>query len=213
MEELFTLENSFLKINNHRLSSIPSCGLALLQGGSFDYVLRISSDDKQYIHINCHRSVLTAHSSALRELISGDNFWDMDIKVRPGYVSAAIELVQYMYLKDPVLISQREKVIELCSLFGMPLDYFLIREAKLEKCNLYPFAAIRLVADDSTFVSPQDFLQHLRVERAKILCSLPIDTMKKRKHQVAQPPQRKRRKVPVAIQEPKRYNFRQRRCK
>ena len=85
-----------------------SCGAVLLKGpvDSFDYCLYIT-DTKKTIKIYCHRSVLLAHSVKMRELITSENFFDLTIEVKPGYLGSMIELLQFMYLKNIALISNR----------------------------------------------------------------------------------------------------------
>jgi hypothetical protein len=153
-----------------KLASIPSCGLALLRGplDSFDYVLRITSNEKTFVHINCHRCVLLAHSKKMSDLIRNENFWDMDIKVRPGYISAVIELIQYMYLKDISLVTEKSKILELCGLFEMPLDFFLIRTESLDYLNQYPTIQLNIEPDDSSCITTLDFLKRVTVEKAKL---------------------------------------------
>jgi hypothetical protein len=151
-----------------KLSNIPSCGLALLKGplNSFDYVLRITSNDQNFVHINCHRCVLLAHSATMSDLIRNENFWDMDIKVEPGYISATIELIQYMYLKDITLISNKAKVLELCALFEMPLDFFLIRTDGLDCLNTYPRIQLAIEFDKSNCLTMVDFLKKMKITSA-----------------------------------------------
>lgn len=161
------------KMKSHvdRTTSIPSCGLTLLSGpkNSFDYVLRITSDDQQFVQIHCHRCVLIAHSPQMASLINGENYFDMSLKVKFGYIGACLELIQYFYLKDPTLISEKEKILELCGLFEMSLDHFLIRENKLEAMNCYPMVTLNVVADQSSCVTSIDFLKCIEWEKAKVL--------------------------------------------
>jgi len=157
------------KPKSHTLN-IPSCGLTLLSGpkNAFDYVLRITSDDKQFVQINCHRCVLIAHSPQLGNLINGENFFDMSIKVKFGYIGACLELIQYFYLKDPSLISEKEKILELCGLFEMSLDHFLIRENKSETLDRYPMIKLNIMADESSSITTLDFLKCIEWKKAKL---------------------------------------------
>jgi len=150
------------------MSKVISCGQTLLRGpkNSFDYVLRITSDDVQVVQIHCHRCVLIAHSQRFSNLIYGDSFWDMDIKVKPGFVGAVIELIQYMYLKDIQLISEREKILELCSFLEMPLDHFLIRQLTTDP--IQNLTCLNIVSDGSCCISTLDFLKTLSFECAKL---------------------------------------------
>jgi hypothetical protein len=128
-----------------RLSLIPSCGLSLLKSprDTFDYVLFIT-DDTVTVKVLCHKCVLLSHSERLRELISGENYFDLDIKVKKGYISSLLELIQYMYLKDPMLISNSDKILELCGMFHMELDHFIIRTNKAVQLNTYPMTSVVL---------------------------------------------------------------------
>jgi hypothetical protein len=128
-----------------RLGLIPSCGLTLLKSpkDTFDYVLYIT-DDTVTVKVLCHKCVLLSHSERLRELISGENYFDLDIKVKKGYISSLLQLIQYMYLKDPMLISNSDKILELCGMFHMELDHFIIRTNKAVQLNTYPMTSIVL---------------------------------------------------------------------
>jgi hypothetical protein len=85
----------------------PSCGLTLLRAprSTRDYWLELTSHDEFSVTVHCHRCVLLAHATTLQEYLTGENYWNMSIKVKPGYVSAAAELIQFMYLKNPRLIT------------------------------------------------------------------------------------------------------------
>jgi len=131
-------------------------------------VVRITSNDKTFVQINCHRCVLLSHSKKMQTLINGENFWDMDIKVKPGFVAATIELIQYMYLKDISLISEKNKMLELCALFEMPLDYFLLRSDTLEQLNRYEIVQLNIQLDDSSCITTVDLLKRLTFEKAKL---------------------------------------------
>jgi len=110
------------------LRNIPSCGLTLLRSPpeAHDYVLKITCDDVHYVHINCHRCVLLAHSRKLQELITCENYYSLIIRVAPGYVGACVELLQYMYLRDISLITDKAKMLEMCGLFDMPSEFYLV---------------------------------------------------------------------------------------
>ncbi len=149
---------------------MESCGLRLLRGprNAFDYVLKITSDGKQFVNLACHRCVLIAHSAKFAELITSENYWDMEINVKPGYVSAVVELIQFMYLKDPRLLTQTQKVLELCGLFDMSSEHFAIRT----NAATGPEDWIRLVisADDSECITSADFLKIISVVKGRLPC-------------------------------------------
>ena len=158
----------------NRLANIPSCGLALLKGprNAFDYVLRLTSDDKQFVQIYCHRCVLITHSKKMSDLICNENFWDMDVKVKPGFLGAAVELIQYMYLRDITLISDKSKILELCAVFEMPLDFFLIQQNQAQALNATHHMKLQIVADESESVTSMDFLRGIQFLKAKLI---PVD--------------------------------------
>ena len=118
-----------------------SCGQTLLKGPKdiFDYCLYIT-DHKKTVKIYCHRSVLLSHSITMRNLIGAENFFDLTIEVKPGFLASMIELIQYMYLKNIALISNREKMLELCALLKMKKEYVLVNNSScilnLETCQL-----------------------------------------------------------------------------
>lgn len=150
--------------------SLPSCGLTLLRGprNAFDYRLSISSDEKHYVHIRCHRAVLISHSKRFDQLINAENYFELEIKVKPGYVGPMIELLQFMYLKDPALISSRDKVVELCGVCEMPLDHFFIRQ-HTDGTSPHRAVPLNIVADESASVTTEDWLHCLRFERARVV--------------------------------------------
>lgn len=125
---------------------VPSCGLTLLQGdkSEFDYVVYVT-DGFGSVKIPCHRCILTVHSERLRDLMKNENFFDMVIRVKPGYIGAVIELIQYMYLKDHTLISDSVKVLEICGMFHMKADHFMIRNRMVPSVtNQYDVVDVQL---------------------------------------------------------------------
>lgn len=146
----------------------PSCGLTLLRAprNTRDYWLEITSNDDFVVTVHCHRCVLLSHATELQVYLTGENFWNMSIKVDLGYVSAALELIQFMYLKDPKLITEKDKVLELCGHFGMSLDHFLIRhDHQLKPVNQYPTLRLVLTPDHTSEGRfSTDFLSFLKLE-------------------------------------------------
>lgn len=110
--------------------NIPSCGESLLKSpiNTFDYVLCIT-DGTVTVKVLCHKCVLLTHSPKLQELINNENFFDLEIEVKPGYITATLELIQYMYLKNPKLFTDQVKVLQVCGMFYMNQDYRLIRNS------------------------------------------------------------------------------------
>jgi hypothetical protein len=110
---------------------LSTCGETLLTApfDTFDYVLYITDGITRF-KVICHKCVLLAHSLKLRELINNENFFDLEIELNPGYIMPALELIQYMYLKNPKLISQVSKVLTLCCTFEMSKDYSAIRNCQ-----------------------------------------------------------------------------------
>jgi hypothetical protein len=135
--------------NNHSKRDI-SCGLALLRApkNCFDYILRIS-DGNITVKLFTHRCVLLSHGYKFNELINDENYFDMSIMVKKGFIGPCIELIQYMYLKDPRLITDKEKMLELCTLFEMPTVYSQIRNNDCPE-NPDKFDLIHLDIDDKT---------------------------------------------------------------
>lgn len=153
------------------LVSTPSCGLVMLRAplDTCDYVLNITTDDKQYVQIHCHKCVLKCHSKRLNDLMTGERFHESTIKVPKGYSGAFIELVQYMYLRDLTVISDRDKVKKLCAMLDMPYDIFIISKNKLRPINTYHSIQFNIVSDDSTCVGVFDFMQHVEFRNAKLV--------------------------------------------
>ena len=133
----------FSLMNESKHSLIPSCGVTLLRSSKkfCDYTLRLD-DGRAQVKIMCHRCVLMSHSHRLSTLMTSENYFDMRICVKPGYLSSAVELIQYMYLKDPTLLSEKGKILEICGLFHMSIDHFIISRNKLHKSNDYPITNI-----------------------------------------------------------------------
>ena len=149
------------------MTSVSSCGLTLLKApqDTFDYVLYLH-DRTQTIKIFCHRAVLLAHSIKMKELMTAENYFELTINVLPGYLGAAVELIQYLYLKDPTLITDEDKMLKMCALFGMPLDHYLIRSHQLEKVNEYDNIHIHFHPhpdEESEAKVTLEFLRSLRV--------------------------------------------------
>jgi len=153
-----------------KMTTVMSCGMALLRGprNSFDYTLFLTSDDIQFVRVYCHRAVLIAHSPQLSQIITGENYFESSIKLKVGYIGACLELLQYFYVKDPLLITQKDKVLELCALFEMDMDYFLIKNEKhthtVDTTNL----KLHFVADSSECVTCADFFKCLVMEKSKL---------------------------------------------
>jgi hypothetical protein len=103
-----------------------SCGLRLLSAPRecFDYCLYIT-DSKKIVKVYCHRSVLLAHSIRMRELITPENYFDLTITVLIGYVGSMLELIQFMYLKNTGLFTNREKILELCAVLKMKPEFVI----------------------------------------------------------------------------------------
>lgn len=161
------------------LRSLPSCGLSLLRApeDTFDYVLRVTTDDKHYARIHCHKAVLKAHSPRMRELMTADNYFQMEIKLSLGYMGAFIELIQYMYVRDITMISQKQKVLKLCAMFDMPLDIFLIRNDAIQPINTYRSVAFTIVNGPntaSTCITLLDFLAHIEFDGAEMVVAKDI---------------------------------------
>ena len=144
------------KIMSSRLGLIPTCGLALLSSPkeTFDFVLKVT-DGKQAAKVPCHRCVLVAHSLKLRDFITCENYFELTIKLLPGYIPALLELVQYMYLKDHTLITDIQKVLELCGTLHMKLDHFIVSRGKTEKLNQYPVVYHIHLQENTAAVLPE----------------------------------------------------------
>lgn len=155
------------------LVSTPSCGLTMLRAplDTCDYVLNVTSDDVQFLQIYCHKCVLKCHSTRFNDLMTGENFHEMVIKLPLGYSGAFIELIQYMYLRDITMISDPEKVKNLCAFFDMPADIFLIQKGKIAPINTYHSILFNIVSDNqnvSSCVGVFEFMQHIEFRNATL---------------------------------------------
>ncbi len=119
-----------------------SCGLRLLTAPieCFDYCLYIS-DSKKVVKVYCHRAILLSHSILMRELITSENYFDLTVSVEFGYISSMLELLQFMYLKNTGLLSNREKLLELCAMLKMKSEFVTVGNIQsnvidIESCQL-----------------------------------------------------------------------------
>jgi len=109
--------------------SIPSCGLVLIRSPG-DYWLTVFDGDESSsvrVTVRCHRAVLVAHSPVLRSLCTDSGYFEGEVKVPVGHVPATLELLQYMYLKDPALVHRKREVLDVACLLRMPHDHFYVR--------------------------------------------------------------------------------------
>jgi hypothetical protein len=114
------------KTNKNNMTSLPSCGYIMLTSpqDTFDFNLKIS-DGNVTILVKCHKAVLRSHSSLFRQEIYGENYFQLFLNVQPGCLAATIELIQYMYLKNPDLINSDSKLIaKQAGFLKMSMDYF-----------------------------------------------------------------------------------------
>lgn len=140
---------------------------------TFDYVLHITSNDQHFVRLHCHKAVLRCHSPRFSALMTGANYSELEVKLPQGFFGAFLELVQYMYLRDITLISHPQKVMQLCAMFDMPFDIFLIRTQGVAPINTYRSLAFSLVSDGeprevSTCITALDFLRHVEFHQAHL---------------------------------------------
>lgn len=146
------------------ISTIPSCGTTLLQAhrDTFDYVLTVYDSQKK-VTVFVHRCVLLAHSKKMRELINDENYFSMSIKIKDGYLPAMLELIQYLYLKDPGLVTHKDKILEVCGLLQMDLEHFMIRTTqKADTVNMLKIADLYFQNTDEPYKFSIDFLKLLK---------------------------------------------------
>jgi hypothetical protein len=61
----------------------------------------------------------------MRELITSDCYFDLTIDVPLGYLGSMLELLQFMYLKNTGLLTNREKIVTLCALLKMKPEFVI----------------------------------------------------------------------------------------
>jgi len=148
---------------------VRSCGQTLLQGPSntFDYVLHLT-DGKQQATMFCHRSVLSVHSKRFNTTINGENYFDQEVQVLPGYMGAMLELIQFMYLKDTRYLTQHKKIKKLCIFLDVPLDLFRINfehEVSVQSNQV----VFQFEKDpENRCVVAKDLLRHIKLYQAKL---------------------------------------------
>ena len=140
--------------------SIPSCGKTLLQSNSWDYTLYITDGKEQYA-VRTHKCVLLAHSEKMRELIGGSTFFECSIQLHKGYITACLELLQYLYMKAPSMIKQVDKVLELCGMFRIPYEHIVIRKGEFYETDMYETVQVRLEPDVLALTACHEFLQNI----------------------------------------------------
>lgn len=142
--------------------SIDSLGQHLLRGpnNSFDFKLKLTEDCHTVVCICCHRSILCAYSRKFSRLIKDQDYFDITIKCMPGYLGPMIELIQYMYLRNPKFITHKERVLKLCGTLEMPLQHFTIqRDADPEFTRRNHACQVQLVPNTSSAVLGRDVLK------------------------------------------------------
>lgn len=99
---------------------MTSCGRVLLEShpSTFDYELRID-DGTRALRVRCHRAVLAAHAVRLRELSTGENFSDLTLRIKPGFLDSLLELLRFFYLHpSPARWRRPEEIRELATWLG-----------------------------------------------------------------------------------------------
>lgn len=155
-----------------------TCGYVLLRAPveTFDFLLRFSTPTSStVVSVYCHRAILVAYSEYFRHWIlhpdhGGEFHHQLNIRVDDGQLGAALELIQFMYLRDPTLLSNRNKVLQLCGLFRLYKEHLFIRslDDKPHESRI-PNIILTLVFDDSVAISSQDFVKAVSVEKAKLI--------------------------------------------
>jgi len=150
--------------------SIPSCGLALLRGppDAFDYTLWLLHG-KQCVKVLCHKAVLLAHSPVLCEIIRDANFWDCSVRVKDGYLNACLELLQYCYCKDPTLISDVSKVLDMAAMFKMSYDHMVISNRLAVATDRYERVLLQIEPEEHSIAVCADFLKCLSFPNSKLV--------------------------------------------
>lgn len=150
---------------------IDSLGQHLLRGtnNSFDFKLKLTEDGHTFVDICCHRAILCMYSPKFSRLIKDQDYFDMTVKVFPGYLGPMIELIQYMYLRNPEFITHKERVLYLCATFEMPLQHFTIQRDADSKfaCSTQAWQ-VTLVPNTSSAVLGRDFLTAVRFQDTAI---------------------------------------------
>lgn len=155
-----------------------TCGHVLLRAPleTFDFLLRFSTPNSpNVVSVYCHRAILVAYSEYCRHFILNPDFkgefhYQLNIQVEDGQLGAALELIQFMYIRDPALLSDRNKILQLCGLFRMYQEHMFIQslndkphESRIPNINLM------LVFDDSVAISSQDFVKAVSIEKARLI--------------------------------------------
>lgn len=113
---------------------VISCGQALLQMArqTADYAVFLKEGDG-IVKVLCHKCVLIAHSVSFQNLINAENFFDIEIILKPGYMGSMIELLQFLYLKNPHELTNKKQVLELAGMLEMKLDFFIIQNVQTDQ--------------------------------------------------------------------------------
>lgn len=178
---------------------VESCGLTLLKSPlkTFNYVLHLTTDDVHYIQINCHKCVLLAHSKRILREMKSDTYFHFTIKVLPGYLGAFLELLQYMYLKNPALITEKDKICHLMGYLEMPSEFYVLQNMPVlkkahQKNSTHDIVQLHLYSDEGSCILQKDFLKTIRAITNTGICAQPrLLSHEEQKHQ---PKKRKHKK-------------------
>lgn len=112
-----------MQCNNHSVQDTNYLGLSLLINvkDTFDYVLYISEKEdcahrkisQNTTKVLIHKAVLRSQSILFHELANEENYFDMHFILQPGYKTAFLELLKFMYLHNQNLIIEKKKVLVL----------------------------------------------------------------------------------------------------
>lgn len=104
---------------------MESLGETLLHGPpeAFDFTLCIT-DGRFRIPVRCHSCVLLTYSPVFTQYMREQSRFTCTWKVDRGYLGAAMELIQFLYLRRLELVSHRDKVLELAAFLRMPSLFF-----------------------------------------------------------------------------------------
>jgi len=100
------------------------CGWILLRNveKTADFTLHLK-ESTRHVHIRCHRAVLISHSPVFFDLLTDENYFYVTVHLYDGHIKAMVELIRYMYLGAPCLITERDTVLDLAARLDMALTF------------------------------------------------------------------------------------------
>ncbi len=146
-----------------------SCGLGLLRGpvSCFDYVIHVTSDHETYVKVLAHRMVLRTFSRRFRRLINDENYFSLVVELQPTFIGPFLELIQFMYLRDVSLLTDKKKILSLCGTLEMNTEVFAINTGLSLEDRPTHLVSIHLHFDESACVVGSEMVKLIHIAKCR----------------------------------------------